>query len=124
MNKNERRIYDELQREGYEVFHRGWPDFLVLKDGVARLIELKTPGDKVSPCQAQLHDALRRGLGLNVEVIKIETVDKINWDLALVKKLRKCLHKTIVQKGLSIEARRPYGTQAQRIHTDPQSDRR
>lgn len=93
MNKNERRIHDELQREGYEVFRGGWPDLLTIKDGVVRLIELKTPSDKLSQRQVKLHGALKRGLGLTVEVMVIETADKINWDRALAKKLNKCLHK-------------------------------
>jgi len=108
MNKNEQRIYDALRKDGYEVFRGGWPDFLTIKDGVVRLIELKTPFDKISARQAKMHEALKRGLGLDVEIMRIETVDKINWDIALVKKLRKCLHKTIVQKGLLIE-RGAYG---------------
>lgn len=93
MNKNEQRIHDELQNQGYEVFRAGWPDLLVMKNGVVRLIELKTPLDKLSLAQVKLHDALKRGLGLTVEVMKIETVDKIKWDKALARKISKSLHK-------------------------------
>lgn len=40
-NKRERRVAEEYEREGWEVLHKGWPDFLMFRNGEIRLIEVK-----------------------------------------------------------------------------------
>jgi len=71
MNDSEQRLHDELTRRGFVVHRRGWPDFLVhtpdLKRGFA--LELKMQGDKLSPAQVAMHDALAR-FGLMTYVAK------------------------------------------------------
>jgi hypothetical protein len=40
-NKREKRVAEEYAAQGFEVLHKGWPDFLVIKDGKIRMIEVK-----------------------------------------------------------------------------------
>jgi Holliday junction resolvase len=57
-----------LEAEGWEVMKRGWPDFLAVKDGKVRMIEVKPRADrKLSPAQARVAEVLAL-LGVTVEL--------------------------------------------------------
>lgn len=40
-NERERQIAQRYLNNGWEVLHKGWPDFLMFKDGKIRMIEVK-----------------------------------------------------------------------------------
>lgn len=59
---------EELTSQGWEVHKKGWPDFLVVRDGVIRLIEVKPKRyRKLSKAQSGVAYILRSA-GLNVEI--------------------------------------------------------
>lgn len=47
----------------------GFPDLMVLKDGVVRFIEVKRPGEKPSPLQEYRHKQLRE-YGFDVDIFE------------------------------------------------------
>lgn len=65
-------VWQNLGRR-FQILRNGWPDFMVLSNrGVPLLaIEVKGPGDEVSPEQHAMHNALR-GLGVEVQVLYTE----------------------------------------------------
>lgn len=69
MNRFEQQVYDKYKRLGYEVYRNGWPDFLVIKDGIGFGVEVKTGGNEgccmPTENQLNLHVALGK-LGLPV----------------------------------------------------------
>lgn len=68
------RIIKRLEKDGWMVVKLGItnlpgiPDLLALKDGVARFVEVKRPGEKPRPLQLYRHEQLRN-LGFDVEVM-------------------------------------------------------
>ena len=48
-NRREREIAEAYLSEGWEVFHKGWPDFLMFKDGKVLMIEVKRVQKKKTP---------------------------------------------------------------------------
>ena len=40
-NIREAIIYDQYLKDGWEVYHKGFPDFLMYKDGKIKMIEVK-----------------------------------------------------------------------------------
>jgi hypothetical protein len=62
-------VATRLIREGWELHRRGWPDFLAVKDGKLRLIEVKAGKDKLTEEQKRVHELLRSA-GLDVEVVR------------------------------------------------------
>lgn len=69
MPLSELRVLEKLQALGYEILKAGWPDFLAIKKGRGRFIEVKRPNEKLRPSQIAMHEALRL-LGIEVEVIR------------------------------------------------------
>lgn len=69
------RIIKRLEKEGWLVIKMGLtnvpgiPDLLALKDGVARFVEVKRPGEKPRPLQLYRHEQLKN-LGFDVEVLE------------------------------------------------------
>lgn len=59
-------VKQELEQNGWEVLDSGWPDFLCIKDGKIKLIEVKAPGDVVRPNQKKVLDILSRYLPTRV----------------------------------------------------------
>lgn len=67
-NDAESELAEKLENDGWLVMKRGWPDFLAVKDGQLRLIEVKPHEQhRLSPNQQQLAELLRKHAGLNVE---------------------------------------------------------
>ena len=67
-NDAEAELAEKLENDGWLVMKRGWPDFLALKDGQLRLIEVKPKETyRLSKHQQQLAEILRKHAGLNVE---------------------------------------------------------
>lgn len=68
------RIIKRLEKGGWMVVKLGItnlpgiPDLLALKDGVARFIEVKRPGEKPRPLQLYRHEQLRN-MGFDVEIM-------------------------------------------------------
>lgn len=68
------RIIKRLEKDGWMVVKLGItnlpgiPDLLALKDGVARFIEVKRPGEKPRPLQLYRHEQLRN-MGFDVEIM-------------------------------------------------------
>ena len=59
-----------LEFEGWEILKRGWPDFLAMKDGKIRLIEVKKNCFQApSRHQKKMAAILKKLTGLEVEVI-------------------------------------------------------
>jgi hypothetical protein len=76
LNKREAKVYEEYKKEGWEVFHKGWPDFLVYKSGNLRMIEVKReqkrPSKKMglSKHQRRMKEILERFVDYRVIYIK------------------------------------------------------
>lgn len=69
LNARERHAYARLRAEGKTVLRAGWPDLLVIDGDEVYGVEVKSPSDKVSQRQQEMHDALGRA-GLRVEVVR------------------------------------------------------
>lgn len=68
MNNTETAVAEALRTEGWTVLRRGWPDFLCHRDGMAAAIEVKSPRDRLSEDQVQIHRVLVR-CGLPVQTV-------------------------------------------------------
>lgn len=70
----QRRIIKRYQEEGYMVVKviltnkDGFPDLMLLKDGIAKFIEVKRPGEKPRPLQVYRINELR-AQGFEVQVL-------------------------------------------------------
>ena len=70
----QRKIIKQMEKEGWMVIKiiranmAGLPDLLLLRDGVARWVEVKQPGKKPTALQSARHALLRR-IGFSVEVM-------------------------------------------------------
>ncbi len=70
----QRKIIKRFQEQGYMVVKiiqctaNGFPDLMLLKDGKARFIEVKRPGEQPRPLQVYRIQQLRQ-LGFQVEVL-------------------------------------------------------
>ena len=58
MNLQEEEFKNEFEANGYTVVHSGWPDFLIMKNGVVAGVELKGKNDFVKPNQQEMMDIL------------------------------------------------------------------
>ena len=67
MQNAEKRLREQALREGYEVLHSGWPDFLLVKDGKAIFVEVKGRSNEIQENQFRLLKVLE-GLGLYVRI--------------------------------------------------------
>jgi len=68
-NKPEQVVREWLEKQGYEVTKRGWPDFIATRGDEVRLIEVKPhSGRKLAAKQRLVADALSR-FGLKVELM-------------------------------------------------------
>lgn len=72
MNDHEADVREVLTRRGYEVFSRGWPDFLISRrlngHELFAGVEVKSERDFVSDEQLRMH-ALLESFGLPVNVM-------------------------------------------------------
>jgi VRR-NUC domain len=69
LSEQERAILDDIER----TYLAQPPDLFVFAPGTHRywFVEVKGPGDKLSPTQLASHEAITRRLGVPVEVIKV-----------------------------------------------------
>lgn len=76
-NPSERKVIGDLERDGYEVLKRGWPDLIAVKGDTVRFIEVKRLTTKrgqlckqnLKPDQMKVAEILRR-FGINVELMR------------------------------------------------------
>ena len=66
-------VQSELERRGWTVFHRGFPDFICFKDGAIKFVEVKRGRDKLKPTQRKVIEGLKRA-GFEVETVKQGTI--------------------------------------------------
>lgn len=79
MNEREKIVYDNAVKGGWEVFDKGYPDFLLWKEetGEAIFIEVKAKAYKgnsqgfLTKSQIAMHRVLRK-LGFIVKVVHID----------------------------------------------------
>lgn len=76
-NVSERAVIDLLERDGYEVLKRGWPDLIAVKGDKVRLIEVKrkyTSSGRISKSELKPHQKrvaeLLFKFGIVIEVIR------------------------------------------------------
>lgn len=69
LTTTEQEVFDELRADGWYVLRNGWPDFLAVRDGKVRFIEVKSAGNSLRAEQRRLHRELRK-LGIEVEIIR------------------------------------------------------
>lgn len=70
LNPTEIEACEALEKAGYKVLKRGWPDFLAWKDGEVRFIEVKSsPKTKgLKTTQAKVAEVLKI-INVNVELV-------------------------------------------------------
>lgn len=66
-------LVQNLKALGYQVLTNGWPDALIMRNGQARFVEFKQPGEKLRRSQAKMHGALLRHFGYQVRIIRVTT---------------------------------------------------
>jgi len=69
MNSAERKIANKLTAEGWSVVKGGWPDFICVRAGIVKAVEVKS-SNGVQPHQRKTHDLLKAG-GIEVEVVPV-----------------------------------------------------
>ena len=63
-------VYERLLGQGWEIWPKGWPDFIAVRDGKVRLIEVKrSRSDRPTQEQREVHDVFERLLGIKVEIL-------------------------------------------------------
>lgn len=72
LTPRERYVYGQLLRNGYQIYRGGWPDFMVVKEGKVRFIEVKATHDSVSKAQKRMHKAFRSFLKIEVNVVRLD----------------------------------------------------
>jgi len=88
MNKNSRsetKFRAEALRRGFKIFSKGWPDYIIEKDGKYIFVECKRPIKRItmqlgfSKHQTEIREILIK-LGLNYKVYRgnFETIIKEN----------------------------------------------
>jgi Holliday junction resolvase-like predicted endonuclease len=66
----ERLVAAQLEQEGWTIFHRGMPDFLAVKDGAVKFVEVKTRSTRLSSHQKEVIEALK-GIGIWWEILLV-----------------------------------------------------
>jgi Holliday junction resolvase-like predicted endonuclease len=76
-NVDELRVASYLERTGWEVLSRGWPDFVAVKGDQVRFIEVKPNKNQrgLSPAQRRIAEILKR-YGISVECFRPRDCDK------------------------------------------------
>jgi len=95
LNTREESVAAEWREQGFEVVHRGWPDLLAAHpDGRLVAIEVKSPGDRVRPNQAHIHQLLRQA-GIEVVVVTSREDQQRVWDEGMAKVQAAAYHQTV-----------------------------
>lgn len=66
-NYREAKVHDLAVNGGWEVLHKGWPDFIIHKNGEIRMIEVKKKSDK------SLNNHKRKN-GLSLHQLRIKEI--------------------------------------------------
>ena len=69
LNKAEVRIAQKLEAEGYRVIKKGWPDFVAVKNGNIRFIEVKRSRNQTLKKHQQEMREILQAFGIEVEVM-------------------------------------------------------
>ena len=64
-NEAERRCYLKLQKEGWVISKRGWPDFFCMRDGKIIVVEVKRSNQKY--LRAHQYEVMQALSGFGVE---------------------------------------------------------
>lgn len=72
---------EAVEKDGWKVIRKGWPDFLLMRGDEMRAYEIKSAADTLTPEQEETLAALIRA-GIDVRVFYMDT------DCAKVKKYR------------------------------------
>lgn len=67
-NVPERMLFDEFTADGWEVFKRGWPDFIAVRNGQVVIVEVKPQPNSRLRHDQQFVTQLLADHGLNVAV--------------------------------------------------------
>ena len=79
LNPVEIEVVQALEAAGWTVVKRGWPSLIAWRPGKVRLIAVKrAPGLKMKASQAMVAEALRRALGVSVEILHPQNRD--TWE--------------------------------------------
>ena len=70
-NPQEIAVVTTLQKRGWKVYKRGWPDLIAVKAHAVRFIEVKPAGCGLSAAQREVAEILA-WLGITVEVVSPE----------------------------------------------------
>ena len=74
-NKRERIVYDELVSQGYEVYHKGYPDFLAYKSDTNELLFIEVKKKQKKPSlKMGLSDHQRRVIDVLRKFIEVKIV--------------------------------------------------
>ena len=74
----ETKVIASAASKGWRVLTKGWPDFLLIKNGRLMAVEAKAKGDKLRPHQKEVLLALESA-GIPTYV-RYEQKGKVNWD--------------------------------------------
>lgn len=107
MNRYEQIVKRRFESTGWKVLNGGWPDFLCIKGGEVRLVEVKGPTDLMRPSQVELHRALHDAFGLSTYTyrfqfnspVPIETFDGLTNPLE-VRVSAKQLRQRFIKKAI------------------------
>jgi hypothetical protein len=69
-NVLEEYIRKEAENRGWRVYDKGWPDFLLYREGQAVFLEVKSCKSSCSKSQKAMHRMLK-SLGLDVRVVRV-----------------------------------------------------
>ena len=72
LNDSEREVHEKYENLGYDIIHIGVPDFILLKDGTIKFVEVKHGYDRLREEQERAHKLLKKhGFDVRVERIPI-----------------------------------------------------
>ena len=75
MTLSELSVFNFLS-SGAKVLRCGWPDFLVLNNGVAYCVEVKAGNDPLTDQQLEMHAALKK-IGIHVFIVRDGYCDEL-----------------------------------------------
>ena len=96
MNKSEKKVYDKYKAKGYDILKcdgDGTPDFMLIKDGVIRFIEVKYARDRLSEKQ---HSA-KRLLESHGFDVKLERVPRVRESILLKKHMEENINESKIE---------------------------
>lgn len=91
-------VREEYEKAGYTVYRNGWPDFLVVKDGVGFGVEVKSAtengsgGEKLSDAQIDMQTALHKlGVSTTIRYVvrsEYQKENPVNKEIRLIEESR------------------------------------